>query len=157
MTTPDAARAASRFTPDCALAIAQVVHYGQIDKAGEPYIGHVMRVMGRLDDDEQRIVAALHDVLEDGPRRGWPITPDHLRAAGVPPDALAAVVTITHPRGEPDERYWARVAQNPLARAVKLADIADNSDPDRLARLKPSVRDRLSEKYTKAWAALDGP
>jgi hypothetical protein len=154
MATPDAASAASSFTPDCALAIAQVVHHGQTDKAGEPYIGHVVRVMGRLDDDEQRIVAALHDVLEDGPRRGWPITPDHLRAAGVPPDALTAVVTITHPRGEPDERYWARVAQNPLARAVKLADIADNSDPDRLARLKPSVRDRLSEKYTKARAAL---
>jgi hypothetical protein len=154
MTTPDPFSPSPRFCADCALAIARIVHHGQTDKAGEPYIGHVLRVMGRLQDEEQRIVAALHDVLEDGPKRGWPITPDHLRAAGVSPEVLGAVVTITHPKGEADEPYWVRVAANPLARAVKLADIADNTDPERLARLKPSVRDRLVEKYTKARAAL---
>jgi hypothetical protein len=152
--SPDAGVA--HLTPACALAIARIIHHGQSDRAGQPHIDHVVRVMDRLRTDDERIVAALNGVLEDGPRRGWPITPDHLRAAGVPEDALTAVVTITHPRGEPDQSYWARVAQNPLARTVKLAVIDDNTDPERLERLKPSARDRLLERYAKARAVLGG-
>jgi hypothetical protein len=50
--------------------------------------------------------------------------------------------------------YYARIRPNPLALAVKLADVADNSDPDRLAQLAPEVRERLTRKYAKAVAAL---
>ena len=49
---------------------------------------------------------------------------------------------------------YARVAANPIACAVKLADIADNADPTRLSRLDAATRDRLTEKYRQARAAL---
>ena len=70
------------------------------------------------------------------------------------PRIAAAVDAITMRKGEERAAYYARVAADPLARAVKLCDLADNESPARMARLDPETRARLEQKYAKARAAL---
>ncbi len=88
------------------------------------------------------IVGALHDIIEDTPNDR-----SALSQRGVPQQAIDAIELLTHPRGEHRDKYVTRLANDPLACAVKLADNADNADPERLARLGPQVRERLREKY----------
>lgn len=129
--------------------IATAAHRGQVDKAGAPYIGHPARVAGHAAaaGGDERVVAAawLHDVVED-----TGITPADLRAAGVPDDVVTAVVAVTKVPGEQVEDYFARVNRDPVAVAVKTADLADNTDPARLAALDDATRRRLEEKYARA-------
>lgn len=130
--------------------LAEHHHRGQVDKAGDPYLGHVCRVAEAVVPQEPEFVAAalLHDILED-----TAATPADLAAAGIPDVVVEAVVILTKTGGPLDD-YYARVRTNPIALAVKIADVADNSDPHRLAQLEPEVRDRLTRKYAKAVAAL---
>ena len=134
---------------DHAIYIAAGAHNGQIDKGGAPYIHHVLRVMRAMRTDEERMTAVLHDVLEDCP--DW--SPCRLLDEGVPVSVVKAVLALT--RGE-DEGYQAfiqRVALNPLAAAVKRADLRDNMDLSRIAL--PGRRDHLRvEKYQRALDAL---
>lgn len=134
---------------DVAMAWARAAHEGQADKAGQPYIGHPARVAARVAGDEPaQAVAWLHDVVED-----TAVTLSDL--AGVfPPVVLVAVDAITRRAGESPDAYYARVAADPLARKVKLADLADNTDPERLARLDAPTRARLIEKYAHAGQRL---
>ena len=133
-----------------ALAIAREAHAGAVDKAGRPYIEHIERVVARLGGEEERIVAALHDVVED-----TDLGPEELRAAGLPERMLEAVLALTRRDGESYEDFVARAATDPLARAVKRADVLDNSDEKRLRELPRDQRDRLRSKYSGALAALD--
>lgn len=132
---------------ELARQIATEAHAGQVDKAGRPYIDHPRRVAERVEDLQAQAVAWLHDVLEDTTR-----TAEDLRAAGVDDEVVAAVQLLTRTDG--DDAYYARIAVDPLAREVKLADIADNTDPVRTALLDPATRDRLAEKYDHARRAL---
>lgn len=129
--------------------IATEAHAGQVDKLGVDYIEHPRRVAARLDRFEEQAVAWLHDVLED-----TDVTADDLLAAGVDPAVVDAVVLLTRTGSTEPTAYYADIAADPLARAVKLADIADNTDPDRTARLEPRERERLAEKYRRARLAL---
>lgn len=138
------------FTYDAAVEIAVLAHDGQVDKAGCPYIEHPLRVAGRFDDPVLQMIAVLHDTIEDSH-----LTPDDLREIGVPERVMAAVEALTHPVGEPNVVYWERVRANNDARRVKLADIADNSSPERLAVLDVDTRARLIRKYARARAILD--
>lgn len=139
---------------DKARTLAEKAHAGQVDKAGEPYVGHLERV---ADDVATRTVfvglaqavAWLHDIIED-----THVTAYDLTAAGMPQDVVDAVEAITHRPNEPRAEYYARVRSNDLALAVKLADIADNADPARLARLDDQTRERLEVKYAAARDAL---
>lgn len=132
-------------------ALAYAAHLGQLDKAGAPYISHPRRVAALLDDDDHdgRTVALLHDVIEDTDR-----DEQDLRAAGFPARIVAAVRAVTHVRHEPRRDYYARVRANELAMRVKLADIADNTDPHRLSLLDEATRTRLVAKYAAAVAEL---
>jgi len=136
---------------ETAIELATRAHAGQVDKAGAPYIEHPLRVMKRLPpgDFEGRIVAVLHDVLED-----TEVERADLEAAGFSAAVCDALRALTHRDGEPNRIYWARVADDPLARRVKLADIADNSDESRLSKLPPDVAARLRAKYARAREAL---
>jgi hypothetical protein len=96
------------------------------------------------------MAAILHDVLED-----TPVTDDDLRAAGCPEPVIAAVRALTKNSGEPLEDSMARAATNPIACAVKRADIADNSDPARLALLDEATAQRLRHKYADSTRLLD--
>ncbi len=140
---------ATMFTVDDATRIARAAHEGQLDKSGVPYIGHPLRVMRAVTGEHEQMVAVLHDVLED-----TPVTADDLRAAGCPEPVVVAVVAISKVPQESQEDYLARVAANPVARAVKHADIADNSSPARLSCLDEPTQARLKVKYANALAFL---
>lgn len=134
--------------------LAEEAHAGQTDKAGEPYIGHVSRVARSVVPQEPLFIATalLHDVVEDSG-----VTLDDLAAEGFPPEVVAAVGLLTRQKDVSAEEYYRRIRSNPIALAVKLSDIADNADPERLARLDTSTRARLTTKYLNALSSLDQP
>lgn len=133
-----------------AFAFAKRAHEGQIDKVGDPYIGHPMRVASSVTGVDEKIVAALHDVVED-----CDVTLDDLRAEGYSEEIVAAVDALSKREGESLEESMARVIVNALAKTVKYADVADNSNPERTAKLDPDTRERLAEKYARTLALLD--
>ena len=135
-------------TLERAIAIATEAHAGQLDKAGAPFILHPLRVMLRVDGDEARMAAVLHDVVEDSV---W--TLDQLRAEGFTETVLAAVDGLTRREGEVYLDFCRRAAGNTIARAVKLADLEDNLNPDRMAAL-PEANRTLADRYRKARAIL---
>ena len=124
-------------------------HAGQVDKAGMPYIGHVMRVMQAGKTIDEKIVGVLHDVVED---TTW--TFDALLAEGFPVRIVDALRYVT--KLSDDELYEAfinRVKNNPLAVAVKINDLTDNMDVRRLQTLTDADMQRL-HKYLKAYQSL---
>lgn len=132
-------------------AIAASAHAGQTDKAGNDYITHPRRVAARVQPQtaENRAAALLHDVLED-----TSVTAEDLAAAGVPDGVIAAVRLLTRSKDVPSTEYYEAIRTDPIALAVKLADIADNTDPSRLALLDSATQDRLRAKYAAALTAL---
>jgi (p)ppGpp synthase/HD superfamily hydrolase len=135
-------------TLEDAIALAVEAHRGQLDRSGQPYILHPLRVMFRCQTDAQRIVAMLHDVVEDTGRSF-----DDLRKLGYGDDILAAVDCVTKREGESYEAFVERAAGNPIARAVKIADIEDNLDLRRLPGVAEKDVLRLA-RYVKAWRRL---
>jgi ABC-type uncharacterized transport system ATPase component len=85
------------------------------------------------------------------------VTLDDLSALGCPPDVLAALTAISRRPGEAQADYLARVMANPIALAVKRADIADNMSVDRMGRLDAATQQRLQAKYEAALRVLDAP
>ena len=142
------------FGVEDARAIATAAHAGQVDKAGRPYVGHVERVAAAMarHGAEATMAAWLHDVVED-----TGTTMADLRQAGVPPEVLSAVDALTKRPGEDYLDAVRRAAGHPVARLVKVADNADNSDERRLAQLDPEEAARLRRKYEQARALLSGP
>lgn len=126
------------------MIVAAKAHMGQLDKGGQPYILHPVRVMLQCKTIEEKTVALLHDVLED-----TPVTVADLRQAGFPEEVVDAVVCLTKGEQEDYMAYIERVCNNPLAMGVKLADLADNMDLKRLPGLTPRDFRRL-EKYIRA-------
>ena len=135
-------------TLERAIAIAAAAHEGQVDKGGAPYILHPLRVMLRVNTLEERIVAVLHDVVED-----CGISFDDLRNEGFSETVLMAIASVTKVPDESYEEFVERAAQNPIGRVVKLADLEENSDLSRIAQ--PSWEDlERVEKYRRAMGVL---
>lgn len=132
-----------------AIILATKAHDRQVDKLGQPYILHSLRVMQAMETEEERIVAVLHDVVED-----TPLTIDDLYSYSLPQHLGAAIDALTRREGEPYlPDYITRVAANPLARKVKLADLADNLSPSRF--VPGSEAASRSRRYWKALAMLE--
>lgn len=133
-----------------AIAFAAENHRDAVDKGGAPYILHPLRVMLAMRTDEARRVAVLHDVLED-----THTTPDDLRRLGYPDREVETLVALTKLPGEHDdyEAFIERVRLDPLATAVKLADLVDNMDIRRLASFGDADAKRMT-KYLAAWKRL---
>ena len=137
-------------TLERAIAIAATAHEGQVDKGGAPYILHPLKVMLRVNTLEERIVAVLHDVVED-----CGVSLDDLRKEGFSEAVLTAIASLTKVPGESYEAFVERAAQNPIGRVVKLADLEENSDLSRIAQ--PSWEDlERVEKYRRAMRVLRG-
>jgi hypothetical protein len=136
-----------RPTLDEAISLAVRAHRGQVDKRKEPYLLHVFRVMLSQTDDTARIVAVLHDSLED-----TSLTLSDLHAAGYSDEICEALDCLTRRPGEQYDDMITRVAGNPLARRVKLADLEDNMDPKRQLE-GPEGAEHLA-KYEAAWKRL---
>lgn len=135
-------------TLERAIAVAARAHEGQHDKGGSAYILHPLRVMLRVCTAEQRIVAVLHDVLED---TGMSLA--DLAREGFNLKILAAVQALSRRDDESYEAFVIRVGGDPLARVVKLADLADNSDLTRIPMPGPEDLARL-RRYHQASAYL---
>lgn len=136
-----------------ARALAVSAHEGQVDKSGQPYIQHPARVAARVAKQlgthhPAVAVAWLHDVVED-----TTVTMEDI-AHHFGDDIAAAVDALTKRKGESPEHYYARVRAHPWALTVKAADIADNTDPQRLALLDAATANRLRAKYATARALL---
>jgi len=136
-------------TLERAIEIAAQAHAGQRDKGGEPYVLHPLRVMLRMTTEEERIVAVLHDVVEDSE-----VTLERLRAEGFSSAVVAAIDALTKRPGEDRLQAAARAARNPLARKVKLADNAENSDLSRIPDPTPKDHERL-EQYRQVRRILE--
>ena len=137
---------ARRGTLERAIEIAAATHAGQTDKGGAPYILHPLRVMLRVAPGTQQIVAVLHDVVEDSDGN---VTFDDLVREGFSQEVIDGVRAVTKVEGESYEAFIARAALNPVGKAVKLADLAENSDLSRIDR--PMQKDlERGEKYRRA-------
>jgi hypothetical protein len=132
-----------------AMTIACRAHQGQLDKAGYPYIHHPLHVAEQMTEEYTCATALLHDVMED-----TPITAEQLRAAGIPDPVVEALTLLCHDPDVPYLDYVRRLKDNPIARAVKLADLGHNSDVSRLDSVTPRDEMRL-ERYRRAMALLE--
>ena len=131
-----------------AIGIAVEAHRGQKDRYGAPYILHPLRVMGRVETTTEKVIAILHDVVED---TDW--TFEELRTEGFSETILTALRCLTKQEGESYENLVKRSANNALARRVKLADLEDNMDLRRNSELTEEDLPRF-RKYLKAWVYL---
>lgn len=137
-----------------AITIAKAAHSDQVDKGGHPYIMHPIRVMLAMDTEDARIVAVLHDVLEDRQDCAWMV-----EDAGFSRSVLDALDALTRRAGEPYGDFIVRIALNPLACKVKVADMRDNMDLSRIPNPTETDRKRVA-KYAKyidelAWKRRD--
>ncbi len=130
-----------------ALALASYAHEGQADKAGKPYITHPLAVSETVKGEDRKIVALLHDVLED-----TFVTEATLRNL-FGDEITDAVCAVTRNENESYEEFIVRAGKNEIARAVKLADLTHNMDVSRLPEITERDLQRL-EKYRKAYQYL---
>lgn len=150
-----------------AIELAVKAHGMQLDKGGMLYVLHPLHVMDSVDGIDAKIVAVLHDVIEDtdveiavlyeneeNDGKRYLLYEKLSEYYDFGDEIIDAIDAITKREGEKKEAYWARVKANPLATRVKLADIAHNCSPQRLAVLSTDEANYLRSKYTKALAFL---
>ena len=139
------------YTPmtKIALKLCFEAHKDQIDKSGMPYIFHPFHLAEQMTDENTTIVALLHDVIED-----TEYTLDDLRKFGFAEDVLSAISLMTHADDVPYMDYVVKIKTNPIAKAVKLADLKHNSDMSRLDRIT-QIDEERAKKYKQAIELLE--
>ena len=139
------------YTPNTkkAMRLCYEAHQGQTDKSGIPYVLHPIHVAEQMTDEQTTVVALLHDVIED-----TDYTLQDLEKMGFEQLVLDALALMTHKKGVPYLEYVAKLKDNPIARAVKLADLRHNSDLSRLDTVDEKAKSRL-EKYKAAIELLE--
>lgn len=131
-----------------AMQIACRAHAGQTDKAGYPYLHHPMHLAEQMTDEYAACAALLHDVMEDTD------VSDQELSRVMPEEVMEALRLLTHDESVPYLDYVRAIKQNPIARAVKLADLKHNSDLSRLDEVTPKALERV-QKYAAAMALLN--
>ena len=131
-----------------AMHVAINAHGKQLDRNGQLYIGHPFRVMNAGQTLEEKIVGALHDILED-----TELTITELSAEGFSEEVIDAVHSLTKVENEEYDHYIRRVMRNDLAIRVKLNDLTDNMDLRRLKNLTELEVMRM-RKYLDAYNQL---
>ena len=130
---------------DTALNIAIEAHKDQVDKAGHKYISHPFRLSTKMDTEEEKIVALLHDVLEDSD-----VTEEYLVEQGFSDNVITALVLLTKTRKQDYlNDYIKKIKDDKLATRIKIADLIDNINLSRLSSV--SVKDiNRTRKYLNA-------
>ncbi|MEA5467579.1 GTP pyrophosphokinase [Spirulina sp. 06S082] len=126
-----------------AIELAKKAHAGQVDKAGQPYVEHPLRVMNVLETREEKIVGVLHDAIEDSD-----LTLAKLQVLGFSSRCIEAIAAITKQAGEDYQAYCDRVMANEMALKVKIADMTDNMNLDRIAHPTEKDYQRLQKYQT---------
>jgi (p)ppGpp synthase/HD superfamily hydrolase len=124
-----------------AIQIALKAHEGQTDKGGNTYVLHPLRLMVQMPTEQLQTIAVLHDVVEDST-----YTFEDLAKEGFPEEVLVALRALTKKEGEQYDNFIQRVKSNPLAIPVKIADMKDNSNLDRIPNPTEKDRERV-KKY----------
>ena len=134
-----------------AINLATKKHADQVDKAGKPYIEHCLRVMAAVETEHQKIVAILHDIIED-----CGVTANELKTKYlIDPFVVEDVVRLTKIKDEDYFVYLRRIKKSKTATVVKIADLKDNMDTSRYDHLKlnpaevAKIRNRC-DKYAEA-------
>ena len=146
-----------------AIEIARRAHKGQVDKLGADYISHPLRVhrnllenpkfkkLDALTREDCEVAALLHDVVEDSGKNGSEqFTVDDLLSHNFSPRSIELVQLLTRDKSIPEDGYYDAIEANPLAKLVKLADIADNRNRKRVAGLEAKKANELRAKYEHA-------
>ena len=134
---------------DLALKIATEAHKGQVDKAGVAYIEHPKFVANLVNTEEEKIVALLHDVIEDTTG-----TLQDLKKYGFSKEVIEAIILLTKNKTVKYSEYIRNIKLNKIARIVKIADLKHNSDISRLSSITQKDLDRL-KKYKEALRILE--
>ena len=134
-----------------AIYIALQAHSGKLDKGGSPYILHPLRVMLTMVTTVEKIVAVLHDVIEDSS-----FTIQQLKQNGFSKKVLDAVSLLTKKENQSYQDYISVIKKNPLAAKIKLADLKDNMNTGRLKKITVDDKERL-KKYKAAYKFLTAP
>ena len=139
------------YTPatKAAMKLCFRAHRDQTDKCGVPYVFHPIHLAEQMQDEDTTVVALLHDIVED-----TDTTIDDLAAMGFNARVIAAIELMTHDDAVPYMEYVAKIKENPIARAVKLADLMHNSDLTRLDAVDDCARERV-QKYARAIQLLN--
>ena len=132
-----------------ALALCFEAHKDQKDKSGLPYVFHPFHLAEQMEDEDTTIVALLHDVIED-----TEYTIEDLQKAGFTQNVIQAIALMTHDPQMPYMEYVRAIKSNPIARAVKLADLRHNSDMTRLDIITQRDEER-AQKYLDAIVILE--
>lgn len=143
------------YTPmtNRALRLAYEAHQGQTDKSGQPYIFHPYHLAEQMTDEISACVALLHDVVED-----TDVTFAELEQI-FPKAVTDALRLLTHEIGTDYFEYIRAIKKDPVAKKVKLADLAHNSDETRFAGCGSVTEAQLArwrEKYSRAKEILNG-
>ena len=139
------------YTPKTkvALKLCFDAHKEQLDKCGMPYVFHPFHLAEQMKTEETTIVALLHDLVED-----TDYTIEDLIHMGFDRTVTDAIALMTHAEGVDYMDYVRKIKDNPIAKAVKLADLKHNSDLTRLDVVDEKALKRR-EKYLKALALLE--
>lgn len=132
-----------------ALAFCFEAHKDQVDKSGLPYVFHPFHLAEQMETEETTIVALLHDVVED-----TDYTFEDLAKEGFSSSVIEALKLLTHDEKVKYENYVAVIKKNPIAKAVKLADLRHNSDLSRLDEVTEEALERR-QKYLNAIKFLE--
>ena len=133
-----------------AIEIALEAHKGALDKGGNPYILHPLRLMLQMDSEEEMIVAILHDVVEDSEK--WSF--DKLHKEGFSKKIINSLRSVTKENENEDyEKFIDRSVKDKIGRKVKIADISDNLDISRLKQVTDKDILRIN-KYKNALEKL---
>ena len=132
-----------------AMRLCFQAHKNQLDKSGIPYVFHPIHLAEQMQDEETTLVALLHDVVEDSD-----YSLEDLRAMGFGETVIEAIALMTHDEKVPYMDYVAKIKPNPIARAVKIADLKHNSDLSRLDAVDDKAMARV-EKYARALRLLE--
>ena len=127
-----------------ALTLCFEAHKDQVDKTGLPYVFHPFHLAEQMTDEYTTVCALLHDVIEDTDYT-WP----DLQKMGFPHEILEALKLLTHEESVPYMEYVQKIAENPIATKVKIADLRHNSDLSRLDTIDEWAINR-TQKYQKA-------
>ena len=131
-----------------ALKLCFSAHKDQVDKTDMPYVFHPFHLAEQMDDEISTVCALLHDVVED-----TPLTFDDLLGMGFPKEVIEVLKLLTHEDGVPYMDYVKKIATNPTAKKVKIADLNHNSDLTRMDEVGEKDLKR-KEKYSQALEIL---
>lgn len=133
-------------TLERAISIAANAHEGDVDKGGEPYILHPLRLMMQFESDNYRIVAVLHDVIEDSF-----VGLNDLEKEGFSLCVTQALSALTRKKHQSYDEYINRVSNNPVAKAIKIADLKDNLNLLRLVEFGEADSKRVKKYLIALW------